>query len=216
MYGAGVNRRIVLPVLLLVANGGCEDKKPARIESPSDTLVVNTTTVDPLDVHVVDRKGAVIPAAAIDYSTDAPDSILMIRGGRAIQCRNDGTARVMLESGKLRSSVTVRCDIIDKIEAAAVICTQLGDPPIPLSVSAFDRDGNAVPAPRLYVTADSLFVRISNGLITPLRAGDGDIGYTNGRRRSFTLLRVLDSAANVKSDSRFIHARDSMFTGVCR
>ncbi len=169
--------------------------------------------LEPLDAKVVDRSGSVIRGAAITYSSAASDSVLTIRDGRAVQCRNDGVSPVVLSSGGIKSTVMVHCDIIENITAEAFVCTRLGDAPIPLSVAATDRNGNAISNPRIYVTTDSSFLRVKDGLITPLKAGDGDIDFTNGRRRAVTLVRVLDTAK--VSAARVIHARDKMFAPVC-
>ena len=212
--------RVRIPLLQLLATlfvnsaVGCSDATPARIVTAADTLIINTTLVEPLDVHVVNRKGVVVPGVPIQYSMTALDSALVIRDGNRIQCRKDGITRVTLSAGKLTSSATVRCDIIEKIVAESVMCTRLGDPPLRLSVAAFDRSGNEIPNPRLYIISDSSFVRIANGLITPLKAGDGDVDYTNGRRRAVTLLRVLDTAA-ITDSSRTVKARNEMFEPVC-
>jgi hypothetical protein len=206
----------LIAILFVVSVTGCSDTTPARIALSGDTVIVNTTTVAPLDVHVVNRKGVVLPQIPVRYSMTDPDSTAVTQGN-GIQCRNDGVARVSLSAGRLASSVMVRCHIIEKIVAEGLVCTRLGDPPVRLSATAFDRDGNEISAPRMDIITDSSFVRIANGLIIPLRAGDGDIDYTNGRRRGVTLLRVLDTAAVVDSvRSHSIKARDEMFEPVCR
>ena len=204
----------LIAVLLVVGIIGCSDKSPARIAASADTLIVNSTLLEPLDVHVVDRKGVVVPGVPIQYMMADGDSTLVIRDRNRIQCQKDGIAHVALSAGELTSSATVRCDIIEKIVAEGMVCTRLGEPPLHLSLAAFDRHGNSIPNPRLYIISDSSFVRIANGLITPLRAGDGDIDYTNGRHRGVTLLRVLDTAA-VADSSRTIKARNEMFEPVC-
>jgi len=201
--------------LSVVTAMGCSDTAPARIVVAADTLVVNTTIVEPLDVHVVNRQGAVVQRVPIQYSITAPDSILVIRDGNRIQCRSDGVARVMLTAGRLKTSATVRCDIIEKIIAEGLVCTRMGDPPLRLSVAAFDNSGNAIANPRLYVISDSSLVRIANGFITPLKAGDGDIDYTNGRHRTVTLIRILDRASVVDSSSPRSKSRNAMFRPVC-
>ncbi|HEX6575881.1 MAG TPA: hypothetical protein VF042_13005 [Gemmatimonadaceae bacterium] len=211
-----VAKRAIASVILLTASVGCADNTPARIATSADTVTVNTTMLEPLDAHVVNEKGDVVPADVIRYSTTA-DSIVAIRDGTAVQCRNDGIAPVTLTSGKLTSTVLVRCAIIEKIVAEPYVCMRLGEPPAPLSVAAFDRQGGSIAAPRLLLLTDSSFVRIIDGKIVPLKAGDGDIGYTNGRRRAVTLLRVLDTARTSSSATqpRIIHARDRMFDPVC-
>jgi hypothetical protein len=195
---------------------GCSDQTPSRMTVPADTVIVNTTLIEPLDVHVVDRDGAVIRGRAIRYSTTSRDSTLEIRGGNAIQCRRDGVALVRVTAGRFTDSVAVRCDIIERIIAEELVCTRIGDPPIPLSVAAFDAEGREISNPRLYIRADSSFVRIGSGFITPLKSGDGDIEFTNGRHRATTLIRVLDTGRVVSArGSRVIKARDRMFEGVC-
>lgn len=207
-------RSRLISALFVCSVTGCSDTTPAQIAVQSDTLIVNTTTVEPLDVQVLNRKGAVVRGVPIEYSTTESDSTLVVRDGSRIQCRGDGTTRVTLTAGKLATSAIVRCDIIEKIVAEGLVCTRLGDPPLHLSIAAFDRDGNAIANPRLYVLTDSSFVRIANGLITPLRAGDGDIDYTTGRRRAVTLLRVLERTGTLDSSSS-IAARNKMFESVC-
>lgn len=215
-----MSARVRIPVfrlittLLVAGVVGCSDATPARIVTAADTLIINTTMVEPLDVHVVNRQGLVVPGVPIHYALATTDSTLVIRDGNRIQCRKDGVTRVALSAGKLTSSATVRCNIIEKIVAERVVCTRLGDPPPRLSVAAFDRDGNQIQNPRLYIISDSSFVRIANGMITPLKAGDGDVDYTNGRHRAVTLLRVLDTAAIIDS-SRIVKARNEMFEPVC-
>ena len=201
--------------LIVVAGVACSHSTPSRIVASSDTVVVNTTMLEPVEAHVLNRKGAVIHGAPIDYTTTASDSILAVRDGRAVQCRNDGAAPVTLSSGGIKSTVIVRCEIIEKLEAEPFVCMRLGGPAVPLSVTGMDKNGNPIPAPRVYLRTDSSFVRVMNGLVYPLKAGDGDLWYTNGRRRAFTLIRVLDTVAVGKSKARLIHARDKMFAPVC-
>jgi hypothetical protein len=208
-------RRLVS--LLVVVGAACTDATPVRIAGATDTVVINTTMLERLDAKVVNRNGVAIAGTRVAYASTAPDSILAIRGLNSIQCRNDGVARVTLSAGKLSSSVMVRCNIIEKIVAEQLVCTRLGNRPLSLSVAAYDRDGNVIPSPRLYIISDSSLVRIANGFMTPLRSGDGDIDYTNGRHRAVTLIRVLDTAAIADSGrlSRTLTVRDKMFESVC-
>ena len=205
----------LISILLVAGVIGCSDKTPARIALPSDTVIVNTTMIGGLGAQVVNRDGVVLPRMPIRYSTTTPDSIAIVYEN-GVQCRHDGVTRVMLSAGRLTSPAMVRCHIIEKLVAEGVVCTRLGDSPVPMSVAAFDHDGNAIPSPRIYIKSDSTFVRVANGFITPLKAGDGDVDYTSGRRRAVTLLRVLDTAAVVDSSRvRIIQARDEMFEPVC-
>lgn len=206
-------RAVLIP--LLVANVGCFDRTPVRIAAASDTVTVNTTMLEPIEARVVNRKGAVIRGAAIEYSSTAPDSILTVRDGRAIQCRNDGLAPVTLTSGRITSIVTVRCEIIERLEAEPFVCMRLGDPPVPMSVTALDKTGHVVSTPRIYLYTDSSFLKVKDGMVSPLKAGDGDLWFTNGRRRAITLVRVLDTASVANSKVRVIHARDRMLAPVC-
>ena len=160
----------------VIACAGCADSVPARIVVPADTLVINSTLWTPTGIRVLNREGELIVHPHVSFST-APDSLLEVSSGGAVNCYDDGVGTVAAVAGALRQHITIVCRLVHRFSPIGQAHLLAGGAPAPLAFSAYDAQGRVMRVVRLRLFVDGLegssadVIALRHGLVYGLRPG---------------------------------------------
>jgi len=175
----------------ILISAACTGHAAMRLIVPTDTLVINSTDWTPLGVQLLDARGqASVPRTSIRFrAIDAPP--LSIDRDGAINCRDDGVGRIVVEVDTLRAERPIRCHLARRFGAPEVLRLIVGGPPTLFHVEAYDKDGRLIANPWLHVTVrDTTILRFENGLVYGLRPGASDIGVRSFGREGAQIFFV--------------------------
>jgi hypothetical protein len=127
---------------LLIA--ACGESRAVRlVAGHADTVIVNRRVSAPLAVRIIDEKGIERPAKGVRFHSVRGGDIALAEDGR-VTCDRPGDASVTVTRGKLSTQLTILCRPIQGVFLPRVVRLRMGDPPVPLDVGAYGKDGRPI------------------------------------------------------------------------
>ena len=129
--------------VLVIALVACADAGPQRlIAGRSDTVIVNSRELVPVNLRLVDSAGVVRQAKGAVIRLVRGDVELSKDG--QVKCNRSSDADISATLGNLSTSVTLLCRPIVSIRVPRVLRLAVGSPPARLDVGAVGVDGESI------------------------------------------------------------------------
>lgn len=178
-------------VATLVFMLSCADRKPAEIRIAELPLILNRSLA-PIEVTVVNRKGAAIDGVSLSYAA-IPPGIVEVSGGGSLRCLKTGDAHVDVAAGELSARVEVKCRIPTEVAMPDVREVILGAKPVALKAQAMTEGSRPMPdVPVTLTSSDPAVLKIENNAASGVTVGTALVKASLGGLDSVAPVTVID------------------------
>lgn len=189
---ASGSRRVLASLAALPLALACEGPPPDQVRVELPEIV---TSADPVRVTVhVRRNGASSVTNDKVVFTVTPPDVASVDKSMNLTCLKSGDASVSANVQGVKSSASVKCRLVERLEAVSLPVFDLSKPPVTLQVHALAKSGAPLEDVPVTLTADSpRIVSVTDSTLTPLAVGETSVRVSAGTKTTKIPVRVVRS-----------------------
>ena len=160
---------------------GCADRTPARIELSQSSATLFDQSPTPLGASLVNTKGEKLTTPTLTYSS-SPAEVARVGDDGTITCLTSGSASVVIAGGGQSATMSVTCNIVEKLNAPSSVRLILGRAPEGIAIEAMDAAGRSVPGAPINATISNPgLVNYASRKLTPKAVGNTTVLLSSGK-----------------------------------
>jgi hypothetical protein len=185
-------RRALPPLTTTLLALACEGPPPDQVRVELPELV---TAADPVRATVyVRRNGAsTVTNDKVSFTVTPPD-VASFDKTTNLTCNKSGDATVTASVQGVKNSASIKCRLVDRLEAVSLPVLDVNAPPVTLNVHGLGKSGTPLDDVPVTVTTDNpRTLSVTGTTLTPLAVGETHVTLSAGTKSARLPARVVRS-----------------------